>query len=262
MKRHIFIIATALLMVMACNTPQTESKSQQTMQNNEECLICGAALEYLSAPETMQCAICRKEATSDVRCVEGHYVCDACHSTGVDSIVNLCLNETSNNPVVILEKMMSMPFCHMHGPEHHIMVGAALLTAYSNAGGVVNLETAIPEMIRRGKQVPGGVCGSWGACGASLSTGMYVSIITRNTPLSTLSWQLSNQMTSDALAQVAKHGGPRCCKRDSYLSIEAAVAFTAKHFGIEMAQMPIACTRSSNNNQCVGNRCPFFPNQE
>jgi hypothetical protein len=29
--------------------------------------------------------------------------------------------------------LMAMPFCHMHGPEHHVMVGAALLTAYHNA---------------------------------------------------------------------------------------------------------------------------------
>ncbi|MCQ2563482.1 MAG: DUF5714 domain-containing protein [Mogibacterium sp.] len=28
---------------------------------------------------------------------------------------------------------MSMPFCHMHGPEHHVMVGSALLTAYKQA---------------------------------------------------------------------------------------------------------------------------------
>ena len=24
---------------------------------------------------------------------------------------------------------------YLHGPEHHVMVGAALLTAYRNAGG-------------------------------------------------------------------------------------------------------------------------------
>ncbi len=53
----------------------------------------------------------------------------------IDKIFSICLNEKSDNPVLILEKMMSLPTCHMHGPEHHIMVGAALLTAYKNAGG-------------------------------------------------------------------------------------------------------------------------------
>ena len=71
---------------------------------------------------------------------------------------------------------MSMSFCHMHGPEHHIMVGAALLTAYKNAGGNIDLNKALLEMYSRGKDVPGGVCGFWGACGAAISTGMYMSI--------------------------------------------------------------------------------------
>lgn len=34
--------------------------------------------------------------------------------------------------------------CHMHGPEHHIMVGAALLTAYKNAGGDIDLGKRCP----------------------------------------------------------------------------------------------------------------------
>ena len=63
----------------------------------------------------------------------------------MDSIIGVCLNEQSKNPVEIIEKMMEMPFCHMHEPEHHVMVGAALLTAYHNAGGEVDLNQALPE---------------------------------------------------------------------------------------------------------------------
>ncbi|MBQ5668479.1 MAG: leucine-rich repeat protein, partial [Peptococcaceae bacterium] len=91
--------------------------------------------------------------------------------------------------------MMSMPFCHMHGPEHHVMVGAALLTAYHNAGGVLDLPKALSEMYSRGKAVPGGACGFWGACGAGLSAGMYMAIATGSTPLANEAWGLSNQMT-------------------------------------------------------------------
>ena len=96
----------------------------------EECLICKAPLEYLVQDELMECAICGKTEPSKTRCVEGHYVCSECHTQGMDSILGLCLSETSANPLAIMEKMMAMPFCHMHGPEHHVMVGAALLTAY------------------------------------------------------------------------------------------------------------------------------------
>jgi hypothetical protein len=43
----------------------------------------------------------------------------------MDTIVGLCLAESSRNPVEILNRMMELPFCHIHGPEHHVMVGAA-----------------------------------------------------------------------------------------------------------------------------------------
>ena len=127
----------------------------------EECLICKAKLEYLSEDVQMECAICHKVESSKTRCVNGHYVCSDCHTQGMSVIIGLCQGETSKNPIVILEKMMSMPFCHMHGPEHHVMVGAALLTAYKNAGGKVDFDKAILEMYRRGKAVPGGTCGFW-----------------------------------------------------------------------------------------------------
>lgn len=86
----------------------------------EECLICKAPLEYIQ-DVLMECSICHKSEFSKTRCVNGHYVCNECHSKGVDSIVGLCLNETSCDPIEIIGKMMDMPFCHMHGPEHHIM---------------------------------------------------------------------------------------------------------------------------------------------
>ena len=95
----------------------------------EECLICHAPLEYLETDTIMECSICHKRESSKTRCVNGHYVCNECHTAGMDSIIGLCLAEKSKNPVEILEKMMALPFCHMHGPEHHVMVGSALLTA-------------------------------------------------------------------------------------------------------------------------------------
>ncbi len=224
---------------------------------SEECIICGAPLEYLQEPVEMECAICHRKFTNNVRCKNGHYVCDECHTTGIDSIVRICKTETSTNPIDILEKMMTLPTCHMHGPEHHIMVGASLLTAYHNAGGEVEMENAINEMVRRGKQVPGGVCGNWGACGAAISAGIFVSIVTKSSPLATKAWSLCNLMTSKALEQIAKNGGPRCCKRDSYIAIQTAIDFSRENLGVEMTKQSTTCTRSSKNNQCLGSDCIF-----
>ena len=223
----------------------------------EECLICKAPLEYLDSDVLMECEICHKKENSKTRCVNGHYVCNDCHTKGLDSIIGLCLAETSKDPIAILEKMMDLPFCHMHGPEHHVMVGSALLTAYKNAGGDLDLPNALIEMMHRGKSVPGGACGFWGACGAGISSGMFISILSKSTPLTYEPFALSHRMTAASLGKIGEIGGPRCCKRDSFLSVLAAVDFVKEHFGVEMEKPAVVCRYSSRNNQCIGRRCPF-----
>ena len=227
--------------------------------NTEGCLICKAPLEYLVQDEMMECAVCHRKEPSKTRCVKGHYVCNDCHTQGMDIILGLCLAETSADPVAIVRKMMDLPFCHMHGPEHHVMVGAALLTAYRNAGGSVELEKALGEMYRRGKEVPGGACGFWGACGAGISAGQFLAIATESTPLAGQPWGLSNQMTARALDSIGRTGGPRCCKRDSFLSILAAVDFVRERLGVEMERTVPVCSYSGRNGQCLGKNCPFSP---
>lgn len=179
-----------------------------------------------------------------------------------DSLTRLCLAQTSTDPIEILEMMMSTSYCPMHGPLHHSLVGMALMTAYHNAGGEVNLEQGLALLIERTKDIPGAACGNWGACGASLSAGTFMSIVTDNGPFATEAWHLSNLCTSKALEQVANHGGPRCCKRDSYLSILATVDFVKEHLGIEMQRANVRCTRSQSNEQCIGQKCPFSPTND
>ena len=112
------------------------------------------------------------------------------------------------------------------------MVGAALLTAYKNAGENIDLHSSLIETMNRGKSVPGGACGFWGACGAGISSGMFISIISKSTPLTKEPFALSHKMTARSLEQIGEIGGPRCCKRDSFLSILAAVDFVKEHFDI------------------------------
>ena len=189
---------------------------------------------------------------------------EAVAETTVDPMVALCLADTSRNPIEVLERLMSQPDCPMHGPTHHVLVGAALLTAYNNClpdSNKLNLEEALAEMRERGEQVPGGACGYLGTCGASISTGIFLSIVTRNTPFSTDTWRLCNLCTAHALEQVALNGGPRCCKRDSYLSVLTAIDFVKENLGVEMVKPEVHCTRSQINEQCIGKKCPFSPHE-
>ena len=189
---------------------------------------------------------------------------EAITESSVDPVAALCLADTSRNPIEILEKLMSQPDCPMHGPTHHVLVGTALLTAYNNSlpdSSKLDLKEALAEMRERGEQVPGGACGYLGACGASISTGIFLSIVTRNTPFSTDTWRLCNLMTARALEQVALNGGPRCCKRDSYLSVLTAIDFVKENLGVEMEKPEVHCTRSQINEQCIGKKCPFSPQE-
>ena len=224
----------------------------------EECLICQASLEYLEHETMMECELCHRREMSQTHCINGHYVCNDCHTRGLDSVIGYCLKDSSRNPVEILEHLLDIPFCHMHGPEHHTLVGVALLTAYHNAGGSVDLLPGLKEMVSRGRKVPGGACGFWGSCGAAISTGMFLSILSGATPLTQASWGQANLMTAKSLQKIGEVGGPRCCKRNSYLSLQAAADYLKEIKGITLEMTPIRCSRSQQNNQCIGQRCPFF----
>ena len=115
----------------------------------------------------------------------------------------------------------------------------------------------IPQSLNRGKAVPGGVCGFWGACGAGISTGMFISLISGATPLKNEPWGLANKMTSKALDAIGSIGGPRCCKRDSCIAIISAIDYVAENFNIQMEKPVIKCIHSDKNNQCIKERCPF-----
>ena len=163
----------------------------------------------------------------------------------------------------MVQGMMDDPFIYMHGNEHHIMVGAALITAYHNAGGKVELEAALREMEARGGKYPGGACGFWGCCGAAVSAGMFWSIVTGTTPLSGKTWGLANQITAGALQEIGMSGGPRCCKRNSFTAICTAAAFVKENLGIDM-ELPekIECRYFMDNQQCIRNKCPYYVKPE
>ncbi len=86
---------------------------------------------------------------------------------------------------------------------------------------------------------------------------MFISILSKASPHSADLWGRSNLMSSRALGEIGKFAGPRCCKRDSYLAILAAIDFVDDHFGIKMYKPEVVCAHSGMNNQCIGNRCPF-----
>lgn len=220
------------------------------------CLICGEGLVYLESAKDMTCEICGKTFQSNASCKNGHFICDVCHANPAFAIIeSVCTKTKSKNPLEIADEIMNTPAIHMHGPEHHVLVGSALISAYHNAGGEVDLPKALKEMQIRGSKVPGGFCGFAGACGAGISSGIFYSIVTETTPMSGKSWGDANLMTASSLFAIGNVGGPRCCKRDTYISLETAIEFVKEHLGIEMTSDKHICNFYNKNTQCLKEHC-------
>lgn len=174
-------------------------------------------------------------------------------------IVTACLKETSKNPIEIFRRIADQEFIRIHGPEHHVVDGAALLTAYYNAGGDIDLPKSLDELVKRGTQMPGATCGFWGVCGAVNSMGAALSIIDGTGPLSEdFSWGQHMLFTSKALRRLAEIGGPRCCKRDAFLAFQEAISFVNDNYHVKLEQSDIQCSYSARNEQCIKTRCPFY----
>lgn len=179
------------------------------------------------------------------------------------AIKRICLDEDSRNPVEIAKNIMKKPFVSIHGPEHHIIDGASFLTALHNAGAEFDLSSALDELAERGIKMPGATCGKWGVCGSVSSVGAALAIIHGTGPLSDNEYYKDNmRFTSTALAKMAEIGGPRCCKRNAFISLVTAVEFVGERYSIELDTADTKCEFSHMNKQCIKTRCPFYGKEQ
>jgi len=233
----------------------TEDKKYKT-----GCLICGKELVYLKKDEKIRCNYCQNFYDSNVKCIDNHYICDSCHSLSANDLIEkTCIKSKSENPLELAMMLMKNPNIKMHGPEHHFLVPAVLLTSYYNIKKEYHKKKEkIKKARKRAEQTFGGFCGTHGTCSGAIGTGIFISIITDATPLSEKEWKLSNQMTAKTLSKVAEYGGPRCCKRNTFIAIIEAVNFLKNRFNENIKiDRDVLCTFSDLNNECIQDQCPF-----
>ena len=232
------------------------------MEYKTGCLICGKELIYLENAEKEGCYYCRETYKSDVTCIDRYFVCDKCHSLPAnDPIEQTCINSKLEEPLELSLILMKNPKIKMHGPEHHLLVTAVLLSAYYNKKkDYRKKENKIKEARNRARKILGGLCGSHGICGAAVGTDIFISLITDATPLSEKEWKLSNRITAENLLTIAEWGGPRCCKRDTFLAIIGAVKFLREHFGFTIdSDKDFLCEFTKLNQECKKTDCMFYP---
>jgi hypothetical protein len=74
---------------------------------------------------------------------------------------------------------------------------------------------------------------------------------------------LSNLVTAQSLHEIALAGGPRCCKRNTYIAILAASSFVNKEWGVVLPTgLRVTCEFSDLNRECRKMDCPFYPSEE
>jgi len=230
------------------------------MEHKSGCLICGCELIYQSTDSALACYFCKNTFQSNVTCAKSHYVCDRCHArSGMELIETYCLNSKSVNPLQMATEIMDSGKIAMHGPEHHFLVPAVLISSYCNVAGDDSKAGKLVIARKRAEKVPGGFCGTHGNCGAGVGAGIFISVITQSTPLSKEEWSLSNLMTGKCLISIASHGGPRCCKRDVYLAIEEAIGFVKEKTGVTLGSSEVLCHFSPHNKECLKASCLYHP---
>lgn len=165
----------------------------------------------------------------------------------------------------LMMEMMDHPEVPMHYPYHHFIIPATLLTlaTMEDCSSKEELEEMLDKAILRAKNVLGGFCGHYGACGAGVGAGIFMSIYTDTSPLSETGWQWANEMTGICLQKIASIPGPRCCKRTGFLAMQTAVPYANEKLELHLTSGDkIVCKYASRNKDCKKEVCPFYPGEK
>lgn len=150
-------------------------------------------------------------------------------------------------------------FINIHGPEHHFLDGGVFLTALHNNGLSMNLEENLDKLEKRAITMPGAMCGYWGMCGSVASIAAVLAIIDNTGPISSDEhYSQHMEFTSNVIKIMSEIGGPRCCKRNAFISLSEGMKDAKKYYGISIELSNIKCEFSSINKQCIQKRCPFY----
>ncbi|GAG20280.1 unnamed protein product, partial [marine sediment metagenome] len=125
---------------MVCITPKQllREKGEERLEMNladykTGCLVCGSELVYSTKTDKAECYYCKRIYDSNVKCVNDHFICDSCHNLPASELIKqFCINSHSEDPMEMALTLMRNPAVKMHGPEHHFLVPAVLLSAYYN----------------------------------------------------------------------------------------------------------------------------------
>ena len=57
------------------------------MEHKWGCVVCGKELVYLNEPRQLACLFCKRDFSTQAKCVDGHFICDTCHSLSANDLI-------------------------------------------------------------------------------------------------------------------------------------------------------------------------------
>ena len=234
----------------ACSTP---------LKQNHNCMVCGEGLVYGTVEKEETCHYCGVLKHSSVTCKEGHFVCDACHSKEALVVIeHLCSTSKETDMLKLFYQIREHPSIPKHGPEHHSMVPAIILTTYRNLGGILP-QNALKTALHRGASIQGGACGFLGICGAAAGVGIAFAIILESSPMKAQARSSAQKVTHAVLGQIAQYEAARCCNREVWSALHIASSLSQAFLHVKLlAGKKVKCDQKKFNQQCYGKECPIF----
>ncbi len=221
------------------------------------CPICKSELVEKAVEAT--CSFCGTAEENDYICPNGHFQCEDCRLSEQSEIIErVCINSKPGNPVEMANLVMKHPSFNQYGIEHHELVAPVILSALRNLEKMDISDGKIKADIKRGNKIPYGGCGTMGTCGACVSAGISMALLTGSNYLKNKERNLTLKATANSLLRLPELGGPRCCKYSTYASILSVWEIVQNDLQIDLPLLKIKCDFKDKLKECHLDKCPYY----
>jgi len=228
-------------------------------------MVCGSPLEYLEQAQDSTCTFCGKTEQGHIRCLQGHYICDACHNKDPMAVIeDIAFTTTLKDPVEISEGMMSQPGLPMLGCQHAYIAAGALLAAIKNEGSTKITNEEIREVFKRTeRQAVGGYCGLTGVCGIAPAIGACFSILAGSKCGKDFEQKVTMEAVTRVMQVITDLTGPSCCKAYVRASLSVAISLLKERLGIILpVGNLVTCSYVIKlPHGCRETKCPYFKDE-
>lgn len=176
----------------------------------------------------------------------------------IHKLIDICMASDSCDAVFLAEQLMEESSVRMHGPEHHFLVAAAILSAYCNQYCVDEKYRFLKMAAVRTVKIPVATCALYGTCGAMMGAGAAVSILLKANPFAKEPLVIVNRVTASIQKELASYSGIRCCKRAVWASVKGAVRGLNESGASNLPCQEVRCSYAGTHDACIGNRCNYI----